>query len=163
MTTTRIRRRIHAPRAEVFRLLLDRDAIPKWRVPAGMSCIVHSLDPREGGTFRVSLTYESRAESGKTTSHTDTYHGHFAEIVENEKVVEVIEFETVDPALQGAMTITTVLSDAADGTELVAVHEHLPPGLSPADNEIGWQQSLGKLAALAATEGRRSGDQGSRR
>jgi hypothetical protein len=28
------------------------------------------------------------------------------------------------------------------------VHDGLPPGLSPADNEAGWQSSLGKLAAL---------------
>ena len=34
------------------------------------------------------------------------------------------------------------------GTDLVAVHDGLPPGLSPADNEAGWQSSLGKLAAL---------------
>jgi hypothetical protein len=29
-----------------------------------------------------------------------------------------------------------------------APHEGLPPGLSPADNEIGWGMSLEKLAAL---------------
>jgi hypothetical protein len=32
--------------------------------------------------------------------------------------------------------------------EIVAVHDRLPPGLSPADNEVGWQSSLAKLAAL---------------
>ena len=30
----------------------------------------------------------------------------------------------------------------------VGVHEGLPPGLSAADNALGWQMSLGKLAAL---------------
>jgi hypothetical protein len=28
------------------------------------------------------------------------------------------------------------------------VHDGLPPGLSPADNETGWRESLGRLAAL---------------
>jgi hypothetical protein len=28
------------------------------------------------------------------------------------------------------------------------MHEGLPPGVSPADNEIGWQMALAKLAAL---------------
>jgi hypothetical protein len=37
---------------------------------------------------------------------------------------------------------------AGGGTELVAVHDHLPPALSPADNELGWRLSLAKLAAL---------------
>jgi hypothetical protein len=43
---------------------------------------------------------------------------------------------------------TISLSDADGGTELVAVHDGLPGGLSPADNETGWQQALARLAAL---------------
>jgi hypothetical protein len=55
--------------------------------------------------------------------------------------------------MQGEMTITLTLTDADDGgTELVAVHDDLPPGLSPADNELGWRLSLDELAALV--EGR---------
>jgi Activator of Hsp90 ATPase homolog 1-like protein len=46
------------------------------------------------------------------------------------------------------MTITITLADAAGGTHLVAVHDGLPRGVSPADNEIGWQMALAKLAAL---------------
>ena len=44
--------------------------------------------------------------------------------------------------------MTFTLVDAAGGTEIVAVHDALPPGLSPADNEKGWRMSLAKLAAL---------------
>jgi hypothetical protein len=68
--------------------------------------------------------------------------------VPNEQVVEVVEFETTDPALQGEMTITTTLVDADGGTDIHAVHDGLPPGVPPADNEAGWQMSLAKLAAL---------------
>jgi hypothetical protein len=71
--------------------------------------------------------------NGQTTAHTDTYHGRFVRLVPNEKVVEVDEFETEDPAMRGEMTITITLANAAGGTELVAVHEGLPPGVSPAD------------------------------
>jgi antitoxin Phd len=46
--------------------------------------------------------------------------------VPNEHVVEVIEFETTDPALRGEMTITTTLVDANGGTEIRAVHDGLP-------------------------------------
>lgn len=63
-----------------------------------------------------------------------------------------LEFETEDRRLQGEMTIVFALVDAEGGTNLVAVYERLPPGLSPANNEAGWQMSLSKLAALA--EGR---------
>src|SRR6266496_5572519 len=149
MTSTRISCHINAPRAIVYRALLDARAIAKWKVPDGMTCHVHAFDAREGGSFRISLTYDAPSGTGKTTAHTDTYHGRFVKLVPNEQVVEVDEFETEDPALQGEMTITFTLADAADGgTDLFAVHEGLPPGVSPADNEYGWRMSLGKLAAL---------------
>lgn len=117
-----------------------------------MTCQVHAFEPREGGSFRVSLTYKAPSGSGKTSAQTDTYHGHFKRLVADEQVVEVVEFETDDPALRGAMTITTTLSDVDGGTELVAVHEGLPPGVSPADNETGWRESLDQLAALVEAE-----------
>jgi hypothetical protein len=60
----------------------------------------------------------------------------------------LIEFETTDPALRGEMTITYTLADADGGTDVLAVHDGLPRGLSPADNEVGWRMSLAKLAAL---------------
>jgi uncharacterized protein YndB with AHSA1/START domain len=69
-------------------------------------------------------------------------------LVPNEQVVEVVEFETTNPALRGEMTITIALADANGGTEVLAVHDGLPRGLSTADNEVGWQSSLAKLAAL---------------
>ncbi len=61
------------------------------------------------------------------------------------------EFETRDPALRGEVTITITLADRDGGTDLLAVHEGLPPGVSPADNEVGWQMALAKLAALVET------------
>ena len=117
-------------------------------VPTGMASQVHAFDAREGGKFRISLTYDSPGGIGKTTAHTDTFHGRFVMLVPNEQVVEVVEFETADPALQGEMTITITLADADGGTEILAVHDALPPGLSAADNELGWGLSLAKLAAL---------------
>ena len=149
MSTTRITRHIRAPRAAVYRALLDPDAVARWKVPDGMTCRVHAFDAREGGAFRISLTYDEPTGTGKTTAHTDTYRGRFVTLVPNEQVVEVDEFETTAPAMAGAMTISITLADAADGgTELVAAHEGLPPGVSPADNETGLAMALAKLAAL---------------
>ena len=148
MSSTRIDHHIKAPRAAVYEALLDADAIAKWRVPDGMTCKVHAFDPRVGGSFRISLTYEAATAAGKTTAHTDTYHGRFVKLVPNEQVVEVDEFETEDPALRGEMTIAITLTDASGGTQVVAVHDGLPRGVSPADNETGWRMALAKLAAL---------------
>jgi uncharacterized protein YndB with AHSA1/START domain len=110
-----------------------------------MTCHVHAFEPREGGSFRISLTYDAPTGTGKTPPpppHTDTYHGRFVTLIPFERVVEVDEFETTDPALQGKMTITITLADANGGTDLVAVHDGLPPGLSAADNEKGWRIAL---------------------
>ncbi len=117
-------------------------------VPTGMSSQVHDFEPREGGWFRISLTYDAPTGTGKTTAQTDTYHGRFVRLVPDEQVVEVVEFETADPALRGEMTITIALADADGATDVLAVHDGLPRGLSPADNEAGWRSSLAKLAAL---------------
>lgn len=148
MSSTGISRHIKAPRATVYSALLDARAVAKWKVPDGMTCHVHAFDAREGGSFRISLTYDEPTGTGKTTAHTDTYHGRFVKLVTNEQVVEVDEFETTDPALRGEMTITITLADADGGTDLLAVHDGLPPGVSTADNETGWRLSLARLAAL---------------
>lgn len=148
MSTTRLARHIRAPRASVYRALLDPEAVQWWMVPDSMTSHVHSFEAREGGTFRISLTYDQPTTTGKTTAQTDTYHGRFTRLVPDTEVVQVIEFEADDPALQGEMTITYTLADTGEGTDLTALHENLPPGIPPADNELGWSMSLAKLARL---------------
>ncbi len=152
MSTTRLRQHVNAPRPAVYRALLDPRAVRRWMVPDGMTSEVHTFDAREGGAYRVSLTYEAQDQAGKTTAHTDTHHGRFVELVPNERVVQLLEFETSDPAMQGEMRITFTLADADGGTEIVGVHEGVPPGVRPEDNELGWRMSLGKLAALVEAE-----------
>lgn len=146
--STRIRCHVNASRANVYRALLDAKAVATWMVPIGMTSRVHTFDAREGGLFRISLTYDDPTKAGKTTADTDTYHGHFVKLVPNEQVVEVMEFETADAAMRGEMMVTFTLSNEDRGTSVVAVHDNLPPGLSPTDNETGWRMALQKLAAL---------------
>ena len=146
--STRASRHMKAARANVYRALLDAGAVATWMVPDGMTSRVHMFDAREGGSFRISLAYDEQMGTGKTTAHTDTYHGRFIKLVRNEQVVEVMEFETADDSMRGEMTVTFTLTDAGGGTDVLAVHDNLPPGLSPADNETGWRMALDKLAAL---------------
>jgi uncharacterized protein YndB with AHSA1/START domain len=139
---------VNAPRSSVYRALLDPDAISKWRVPNGMSSHVHEFDAREGGRFRITLSYDAPGTAGKSAPHTDTYHGHFVRLVPDEQVVEAIEFETADAALRGTMTMTTTLTDAAAGTDVVVVHDGVPDGVPAADNEMGTLMALANLAVL---------------
>ncbi|MGW0662289.1 SRPBCC domain-containing protein [Streptodolium elevatio] len=146
--TTEVSRHIKAARPAVYRALLDPEAVAKWRVPDDMRSHVHEFEPREGGRFRVSLTYEAPDGVGKTSAHTDTYHGRFTRLVPDELVAEEIEFETDDPTLQGTMTLTTTLTDVPGGTEVRILHEGIPDTIPRADNEQGTQMSLTALAAL---------------
>ena len=150
MTTTRQSHYIDALPVQVYRALLDPLVIAQYRVPAGMRSEVHEFEPWEGGTFRISLTYEAPSGTGKTGAHTDTYAGHFAELTPNERVVELLHFETTDPQMQGEMRITTDLTPESGGTRVSVVHEGVPAGVSPDDNEAGWRESLARLAALLA-------------
>jgi uncharacterized protein YndB with AHSA1/START domain len=148
MYTTRMSRHVAAPPSAVYRALLDPEAVAKWRVPDGMTSQVHEFDPREGGRFRVSLSYDAPGQAGKSESRTDTYHGHFARLVPDAQVVEVLEFETADPALRGQMTMTTTLAEAAGGTDVLVVHEGIPDQVPVADNELGTRMALAGLARL---------------
>ncbi len=146
---TRVTRHVAAPPSAVYRALLDAEAVQQWMVPDGMASEVHTFEPREGGSFRISLTYDEPTGTGKTSERTDTQRGRFVRLVPDAEVVQVVEFETEDPALRGEMTIAYTLADAGDGgTTLTAVHGGLPPGLATDENEAGWRMSLDQLAAL---------------
>jgi hypothetical protein len=75
----------------------------------------------------VSLTYDDPTAEGKSGGHTDTYHGHFQRLVHDREVVEVVEFETDDPRMQGAMSVTTTLTPDGDATRVTMSFETCPP------------------------------------
>ncbi|ACU36228.1 SRPBCC domain-containing protein [Actinosynnema pretiosum subsp. pretiosum] len=149
MTTTRVQRTVRAPRAAVYRALLDGEAVGRWMVPNGMSSEVRAFDAREGGEFRISLTYDDPSTTaGKTSDRVDSYGGRFTRLVQDTEVVQVVEFDTDDPDTAGEMVLTFTLVDVEGGTQVTGVHENVPPSVRPEDNEHGWTMSLGKLAAL---------------
>jgi uncharacterized protein YndB with AHSA1/START domain len=145
--STQVSRIIEAPRPVVYRACLDPEALASWRVPDNMTGHVHTFEAREGGAFRMSLTYNDRS-AGKTSEGTDTFEGRFVQLVPDEKIVEVIEFESPDQQFAGRMTMTTSLADADGGTEITVRCDGLPPGVRAEDNELGTAQALRKLAAL---------------
>ncbi|MFG2359889.1 SRPBCC domain-containing protein [Streptomyces sp. NPDC048521] len=148
MYATRVTRRVQAPPRDVYRALLDPDALAAWRVPAGMTAQVHTFQAREGGAFRISLTYGDEGGTGKSGAHTDSYHGHFARLVPDALVVEVFAFETEDDALRGTMTMTTTLTASDGGTDVEILHEGIPDAVPRADNELGTRMALDNLARL---------------
>jgi uncharacterized protein YndB with AHSA1/START domain len=148
--STRVSRIIRAPRQTVYRACLDRDAIAQWRAPDDMTAHVHVFEPRESGTYRISLSYRdpARSSDGKSAAGTDTFRGRFVALVPHERIVEAIVFESPDPRFAGEMTMTTSLADLDGGTEITILCQDIPPGIRLEDNEIGCRSALQNLAAL---------------
>jgi uncharacterized protein YndB with AHSA1/START domain len=113
-SSTRVSRVIKAERNVVYSAFLDPDSVAAWLAPNSMTGHVHVFEPREGGRFRMSLTYRNADHpvAGKTSADTDTVQGRFVELVPNKKIVEVVEFESQDPAFSGEMKILVSLTDA---------------------------------------------------
>ncbi len=147
--STEVSKIIHASREAIYRAFLEADAVAEWLPPDTMKGKVLTFEPRMGGIFRIALTYQNAedARRGKSSDDTDIAEGRFAEMVPNEKVVWVSEFDSPDPAFAGEMTITWLLRDADGGTEVTALCENIPSGVRLEDNELGSKQSLNHLAA----------------
>lgn len=149
--TTRVTRLVQAPPETVYAALLDAKALAAWLPPAGMTGTVHVLEPRPGGRFRMTLTYDDPDEGpgGKTTDDTDTFEAQFVELVPGERVVWDVAFDSDRPGMSGTMRVTWELAAGADGgTEVTALCEDVPPGIRLEDNEAGTASSLENLARL---------------
>lgn len=148
--STSVSRIIKAPRHAIYQAFINPDKLVSWLAPDTMTGKIHSFDPRVGGKFRMSLTYQNAEDSpgGKSSENTDTFEGTFVELIPDEKVVWVTEFESPQPEFSGEMRLTNTLTDTPEGTEVTIRCENIPPGIRPEDNELGTHQSLEKLAAL---------------
>jgi uncharacterized protein YndB with AHSA1/START domain len=146
--STKVSSIIHAPRKVIYQAFLNPDALASWRAPKNMQARVHEFDAREGGAYRMSLTYTEPENSpgGKTSEDTDIFQGKFIELVPYEKIVELIEFESRDARFAGKMTMTTSFTEVGAGTEVTVFCENLPTGIRPEDNELGCRSSLHNLA-----------------
>lgn len=96
----------------------------------------------------MSLFYPSSEPSsqGKTSEREDRYNARFVELAPPEKIVEVITFDTVDPAFFGEMIMEITLKPEEGGTMVSIEFKNIPTGIRPEDNELGTQSTLEKLA-----------------
>lgn len=143
-----VSRVIAASPRTIYQALLDAQAVARWRPPKGMQASILAFDPREGGSFRMSLTYldADHTARGKTSEHADVVRGRFLQLVPDERVVELVEFESDDPAFDGTMTITTTLAPVSGGTRVTVLCENVPPGIKHSDHEAGMTSTLANLA-----------------
>lgn len=140
---------VPASPSAVYRAFLDPGALVSWLPPEGMEGRIDVFDAREGGTYRMTLTYVASENAvGKTSDNTDVVQGEFLELVADERIVQRIEFEAEDPAFAGAMIMTWSLRAVPEGTEVSIVCENVPEGIRQDEHEEGLSSTLANLAAF---------------
>src|SRR3569832_2019600 len=92
----------------IYRAFLDADAMAKWLPPNGFTGKVHHLEPKVGGTYKMSFT-------NFTTQKSHSFGGTYLELMPNELIRYSNQFD--DANLPGQMQTTITLKPVFCGTE----------------------------------------------
>jgi uncharacterized protein YndB with AHSA1/START domain len=141
--TIRLHRVLRSKPERVYRAFLDAAALCKWLPPNGFTCTVHHLEPKVGGTHKMSFT-------NFTTGNGHSFGGTYVELVPNEKIRYTDQFD--NPNLPGQMQTTITLKPVSVGTEVSIVQEGVPGAIPPEACYLGWQESLVLLGKLVEVE-----------
>jgi uncharacterized protein YndB with AHSA1/START domain len=142
-STIRLHRVLTTSPEKLYRAFLEADALAKWLPPNGFTCTVHHLEPKVGGTFRMSFR-------NFTTGHGHSFGGEFLELIPGERVIYTDRFD--DPNLPGEIRVTVNLKKVLVGTEVDIVQAGVPDPIPPEACYLGWQESLRNLARLVEPE-----------
>lgn len=141
--TVTLHRVLKAPPERVYRAFLTPDAMAKWIPPFGFTCTIHHMEPRVGGTFKMSFT-------NFTTQHSHSFGGEYLALTPNEFLQYTDKFD--DPNLPGEMRVSVTLKAVACGTEIGIVQAGIPAVIPVEMCYLGWQESLTQLAMLVEPE-----------
>ena len=138
-STIRLHRVFATSPDKVYRAFIEADAVAKWLPPNGFLCTVHNMEPKVGGSFRMSFR-------NFTTGGSHAFGGTFLELVPGEKVRYTDTFE--DPNLPGEMEVTVTLTKVSVGTEVHITQAGIPDLIPAEACYLGWQESLRNLAKV---------------
>ena len=141
--TIRLHRVLRAAPDKVYRAFLDPDAMAKWLPPNGFTGKVYQMDPRVGGTYKMSFT-------NFTTGKSHSFGGTYVELKPHECIRYTDKFD--DPNLPGEMQTTITLDRVSCGTELNIVQEGVPGAIPAEACYLGWQESLILLSKLVEAD-----------
>jgi uncharacterized protein YndB with AHSA1/START domain len=132
----------------IYGAFADPAALVQWLPPGDMTGRVLEYDFREGGRYRIELTYGAGVPgmAGKTTARTDVTTGRFLSLESGKRIVQSVEFQSTDAAFAGEMIMTWRFEAAPAGTLVTITAEKVPSGISKADHDAGLRGSLENLA-----------------
>jgi uncharacterized protein YndB with AHSA1/START domain len=141
--TARLHRVLTTKPEKIYRAFIEPDAMARWLPPNGFTGTVHELEPKVGGSYRMSFR-------NFTTGLSHWFGGKYLELVPGERVRYNNRFD--DPNLPGEMQTTVTLKKVLVGTELTIVQEGIPDVIPPEACYLGWQESLRNFARLVEPE-----------
>src|SRR6201985_801057 len=142
-STVRLHRVLATKPEKVYRAFLEADALAKWLPPNGFTCTVHHLEPKAGGTFKMSFR-------NFTTGNGHSFGGEYLELVPGERLIYTDRFD--DPNLPGELRVTVTLKKVSVGTEVDIVQAGVPDAIPREACDLDWQQTLRNLARLVEPE-----------
>ena len=134
---------IKASPEKVYRAFTEPNALACWLPPYGFLGVVHQMDVRVGGTYKMSFTNFS-------TGNGHSFGGEYLEVKPNEFLKHTDKFD--DPNLPGEMTVSIWFKKVSVGTDLTIVQEGIPDVIPAEMCYLGWQESLDKLTKLVEPE-----------
>ena len=137
--TVRLHRVLATTPDKLYRAFIEADALAKWLPPNGFACTVHHIEPKVGGTHKMSFR-------NFTTGNGHSFGGEYLELVPGEKLRYTDKFD--DANLPGQMTVTITFKKVMVGTELNIVQEGVPDVIPVEACYLGWQESLDNLKKL---------------
>jgi uncharacterized protein YndB with AHSA1/START domain len=141
--TVKLHRVLKSTPERVYRAFLDPDAMAKWLPPHGFTGKVHSIEPRVGGTYKMSF-------KNFTTGESHSFGGKYLELVPNERIRHTDRFD--DTNLPGEMVTTITIKPVSVGVELNVLQEGIPEAIPAEACYLGWQESLTLLTQLVEPE-----------
>lgn len=138
-----LHRVLKASPEKLYRAFTESNALAAWLPPYGFVCVVHNMDVKPGGSYKMSFINFS-------TGNGHSFGGNYIEIKPNEFLKYTDKFD--DPNLPGEMITSVWLRKVLTGTELKVIQEGIPAAIPTEMCYLGWQESLEKLAKLVEPE-----------
>ena len=138
---------INAPIARVYHAFANGHAMQQWLPPDDMTGDMLEFDFREGGWYRLRLTYTAPDHGpGKTSADADEVAVQFTRLIANQRIEQRVTFDSEDPRFAGEMKMTWDFEAHDRGTMVTVRCEDVPEGISPDVHELALNSTLAKLA-----------------
>ena len=134
-----LHRVIKASPEKLYRAFTEANALAAWLPPYGFLGVVHEIDVRAGGKYKMSFINFS-------TGNGHSFGGNYIDLKPNEFLKYTDKFD--DPNLPGEMITSVWLTKVSVGTDLKVIQEGIPSVIPAEMCYLGWQESLDKLIKL---------------